>query len=55
MFQIDKFFSKELNVVIHCMDDEYEMFLLSQEKVEEAFQKELDDLDDFFLAKTEPD
>lgn len=31
-YQIDKFFSKELNVVIHPTDNEYEEFLKKQEE-----------------------
>lgn len=32
MYHIDKFFSKELNVVLHAIDDEYDKFLASQKK-----------------------
>ena len=32
MYHIDKFFSKELNVVLHAIDDEYDKFLAGQKK-----------------------
>lgn len=32
MYHIDKFFSRELNVVLYAIDDEYDKFLASQKK-----------------------
>lgn len=49
MYHIDKFFAKELSVVLHAIDDEYEKFLASQQKNHEDFQREINDLDDYFL------
>jgi len=32
MYHIDKFFSKELSVVLHAIDDEYDRYLDTQKK-----------------------
>lgn len=49
MYHIDKFFSKEMSVVLHAIDDEYEKFLATQKKKEDDHKREIDDLDDYFL------
>jgi hypothetical protein len=54
MYHIDKFFSKELNVVLHAIDDEYDKFLAGQKKQQDDFQREIEDLDDYFLNDNAP-
>jgi hypothetical protein len=49
MYHIDKFFSKEMSVVLHPIDDEYDKFLASQKKKDDDLQREIEDLDDYFL------
>jgi len=49
MYHIDKFFSKEMSVVLHAIDDEYDKFLASQKKKDDDLQREIEDLDDYFL------
>jgi hypothetical protein len=46
MYHIDKFFSKELSVVLHAIDDEYDRYLANQRKEKEDLQRDFDDLDD---------
>jgi hypothetical protein len=55
MLHIDKFFSKNMNVVIHPIDDEYERYLKKQEEDKKELQKTIEQLDDFFFQATEPD
>lgn len=50
MYHIDKFFSKELSVVLYCLDDEYDRYLQKQKKDEDDFQRQIEDLDDYFLS-----
>lgn len=49
MYHIDKFFKKELSVVLQPLDDEYAKFLASQKKEQDDFEREIEDLDDYFL------
>jgi len=49
MYHIDKFFSKELSVVLHPIDDEYAKFLATQKKEQDDFEREIEDLDEYFL------
>jgi hypothetical protein len=49
MYHIDKFFSKEMSVVLHAIDDEYDKFLATQKKKDDDLQREIEDLDDYFL------
>lgn len=49
MHHIDKFFSKNMNVVIHPIDDEYEKYLKKQEEEKKELQKTIEELDDFFF------
>jgi hypothetical protein len=37
MYHIDKFFSKELNVVLHPIDEEYDKYLYQQKKQQDDF------------------
>lgn len=55
MHHIDKFFSKNMNAVIHPIDDEYERYLKKQEEEKKDLQRTIDELDDFFFQATEPD
>ncbi|CDW91270.1 UNKNOWN [Stylonychia lemnae] len=55
MFNIDKFFSKELNCVIQPTDDEYQNYLLDQEREKKELDQAINELDDFFFQLTEPD
>ena len=54
MYQIDKFFSKELSVVLRANDDEYDKYLAKQAKEDEDFQRQINDLDDYFLNDQKP-
>lgn len=49
MHHIDKFFSRNMNVVIHPIDDEYEQYLKKQEEDKKELQKTIEELDDFFF------
>ena len=49
MYHIDKFFKKELSVVLQPLDDEYAKFLASQKKEQDDFEREIEDLDEYFL------
>lgn len=49
MYHIDKFFSKELSVVLHPIDDEYAKFLALEKKDQDDFEREIEDLDEYFL------
>ena len=55
MFQIDKFFAKELDVVIQPIDDEYKMYLEIEMKHAIELEQTINELDDFFLNPTEED
>jgi hypothetical protein len=50
VYHIDKFFSKELDVVLQSIDDEYDKYLKQTSKAEDEFQRQMEDLDDYFLA-----
>ena len=49
IYHIDKFFKKELSVVLQPLDDEYSKFLASQKKEQDDFERHIEDLDDYFL------
>jgi hypothetical protein len=49
VYHIDKFFSKEFSVVLHPIDDEYAKFLATQKKEQDDFEREIEDLDEYFL------
>jgi hypothetical protein len=53
MYHIDKFFKKELSVVLQPLDDEYAKFLASQKKEQDDFEREIEDLDEYFLNDNE--
>jgi hypothetical protein len=49
MHQIDKFFSHELDVCLNSTDDEYHKYLSTQKKDDDDFQRQIEDLDEYFL------
>ncbi len=55
MFHIDKFFSKEVNVVIQPIDDEYTKYLENEMKANMELEQTINELDDYFLNATEPE
>lgn len=51
LYYIDKFFAKELNIVLYSLDDEYDRHIREMQKTEDEFQKQMNELDDFFLEE----
>ena len=49
IYHIDKFFSFELSVVLNATDDEYQKYLATHKQADDEFQKQIEDLDDYFL------
>jgi hypothetical protein len=49
MYHIDKFFSFELNVVLTATDDEYARYQAQNKQADDEFQRQIEDLDDYFL------
>jgi hypothetical protein len=49
MYHIDKFFSFELNVVLTATDDEYARYVSQNKQADDEFQRQIEDLDDYFL------
>ena len=49
MYQITNFFSKELSIVLRANDDEYDKYQVKYAKEDEDFQRQINDLDEYFL------
>lgn len=49
MYHIDKFFSFELSVVLTAADDEYARYQAQHKQADDEFQRQIEDLDDYFL------
>lgn len=55
MFNIDKFFSKDPNVVLKEIDNEFVFYIAQQLELDKELVNTAQELDDFFFEPTEPD